>query len=412
MIGSTGEVFIQKSQLGGGSPMIRGFATNRVLIAVDGVRMNTAIFRSGNVQNIINVDPFTIESSEVLFGPGSVIYGSDAIGGVMNFKTREPQLALQKKPKASGNGVFRFSSAATELTGHADINVGFNKFAFVTSVTYSDFGDLKMGSHGPEEYLRSNICGESGHGGRDSRKQRLKKVQNPTSYSQINVMQKLRCKPSKHWDLNYTFHYSTTSSYGRYDRHLRERGGIPRYAEWKYGPQSWMMNLLDALHTEETVIYSQLNIRLAHQQFRESRISRGFQEVIRTTQEELVDAYSLNVDFRKNLGDKHQFFYGIESIYNDVFSSGEEESIETFQKVEVASRYPRSNWLSLGAYLTYRFKPVKQVTLQGGVRYNHFVLNSSSTQLCFRFRLPRQKSMTERLQVVLELYTIQQKLVN
>lgn len=376
MIASTGEVFVQKSQLGGGSPMIRGFATNRVLIAVDGVRMNTAIFRSGNVQNVINVDPFTIENSEVLFGPGSVIYGSDAIGGVMNFKTKEPQLSLEKKPKISGNGVFRFSSAGTELTGHADINVGFKKWAFVTSVSYSDFGDLKMGSYGPDEYLRPafveradtvDVVTEN----RDSR------LQNPTSYSQINVMQKLRVKPNKHWDINYTFHYSTTSSYGRYDRHLRERGGIPRYGEWKYGPQLWMMNLLDLLHTKETAIYSQFNIRLAHQQFEESRISRNYRSDIRTTQEELVHAYSLNIDLRKNLSEKHQFFYGLEGIFNDVYSSGEEDNIRSGAMNEVASRYPRSNWTSIGAYLTYRYKPVRKVTLQGGVRYNHFILNAN-----------------------------------
>lgn len=390
MIGSTGEVFIQKSQLGGGSPMIRGFATNRVLIAVDGVRMNTAIFRSGNVQNIINVDPFTVESSEVLFGPGSVIYGSDAIGGVMNFKTREPQLSLEKKPKASGNGVFRFSSAATELTGHADINVGFKKFAFVTSVTYSDFGDLKMGSHGPEEYLRPTYV-ERVDTVDVVQENRDSKVQNPTSYSQINVMQKLRYKPSKYFDLNYTFHYSTTSSFDRYDRHLRERGGIPRYAEWKYGPQSWMMNLLDLLYSKETPIYSQLNIRLAHQQFKESRISRGFQEVIRTTQEELVDAYSLNVDFRKNLGQNHQFFYGLESVYNDVFSFGREENIETSERNNVVSRYPKSSWVSVGAYLTYRLKPVEQITLQGGIRYSHFVLSSTFDTTLFSLPFTKAK---------------------
>jgi len=57
LIGISDEVFIQKSQLGGGSPMIRGFATNRVLIVVDGVRMNNAIYREGNIQNIISLDP-------------------------------------------------------------------------------------------------------------------------------------------------------------------------------------------------------------------------------------------------------------------------------------------------------------------------------------------------------------------
>lgn len=376
MIAATGEVFVQKSQLGGGSPMIRGFATNRVLIAVDGVRMNTAIFRSGNVQNVINVDPFTIESSEVLFGPGSVIYGSDAIGGVMNFKTREPQLSLEKKAKVSGNGVFRFSSAGTELTGHADVNVGFKKWAFVTSVSYSDFGDLKMGSFGPEEYLRPTFVERNDTVDVVS-ENRDPRIQNPTAYSQINVMQKLRVKPNKHWDINYTFHYSTTSPYARYDRHLQTRGGLPRYGQWSYGPQVWMMNLLDVLHTKETSMYSQLNIRFAHQQFEESRISRSYQTDVRKTQEELVHAYSLNIDLRKNLSEKHQFFYGLEGIFNDVFSSAEEEDIVTGARNQVAARYPRSNWSSIGVYLTYKYKPVRKVTLQGGIRYNHFILNSS-----------------------------------
>ena len=98
VLGLTGEVFIQKSQYGGGSPMIRGFATNRLLYSIDGVRMNTAIFRSGNIQNVISLDPFAIAGSEVLFGPGAVGYGSDAIGGVMAFSTLEPRLSGGESP--------------------------------------------------------------------------------------------------------------------------------------------------------------------------------------------------------------------------------------------------------------------------------------------------------------------------
>ncbi|MCO6484998.1 MAG: TonB-dependent receptor plug domain-containing protein, partial [Saprospiraceae bacterium] len=90
LLGASGEVFIQKSQQGGGSPMIRGFATNRLVYTVDGIRMNTAIFRAGNIQNVISLDPLSIRRTEVLFGPASVIYGSDAIGGVMCFLTLAP----------------------------------------------------------------------------------------------------------------------------------------------------------------------------------------------------------------------------------------------------------------------------------------------------------------------------------
>ena len=80
-------VTIQKSQLGGGSPIIRGFEANRVLLVVDGVRMNNAIYRSGHVQNSITVDPNALEIVEVVFGPSSTIYGSDALGGVVHSNT-------------------------------------------------------------------------------------------------------------------------------------------------------------------------------------------------------------------------------------------------------------------------------------------------------------------------------------
>ncbi|MCE2790170.1 MAG: TonB-dependent receptor plug domain-containing protein, partial [Saprospiraceae bacterium] len=98
-LGAGGRVFIQKSQQGGGSPMIRGFATNRLLYSVDGVRMNTAIFRSGNIQNVINLDGFALEKAEILFGPGAVMYGSDAIGGVMAFQTLQPVLSSEAGKK-------------------------------------------------------------------------------------------------------------------------------------------------------------------------------------------------------------------------------------------------------------------------------------------------------------------------
>ena len=122
LLSLSGKVYIQKSQQGGGSPMIRGFATNRLLYSVDGVRMNSAIFRGGNLQNVINLDPFVMESTEVLFGPGSVIYGSDAIGGVMSFQTLTPQLSLNDKPLITGKALARYSSANKEQTGHFNVN--------------------------------------------------------------------------------------------------------------------------------------------------------------------------------------------------------------------------------------------------------------------------------------------------
>ena len=88
---------VQKSQFGGGSPVIRGMESNRVLLVVDGVRMNNAIYRKGHLQNAITLSPNLLDKTEVVFGPSSVIYGSDALGGVIHYYTKTPKLSENKK---------------------------------------------------------------------------------------------------------------------------------------------------------------------------------------------------------------------------------------------------------------------------------------------------------------------------
>lgn len=375
LLNISGEVFIQKSQQGGGSPMIRGFATNRLLIAVDGIRMNTAIFRSGNLQNVISLDPFAIERAEVMFGPGSILYGSDAIGGVMSFYTLNPQFSLNESIFIKGNSSVRHSTANDEFTGHIDINLGWKNFAMITSITHTDYGDLKMGSVGPDEYLKpfyvKRINGEDKVFENED-----PELQTPTGYSQINLMQKLRYKPNENWNLSYGFHYSSTSNYDRYDRLIRTRNGLPRSAEWYYGPQRWMMNNLEITNQYNNSVYDDMTIRLAHQFFEESRVDRDFNDDIRRSRIEKVNAYSINFDFNKSFDQQHNIIYGLEFVYNDVTSTGTDENILTRDILPGPSRYPQSNWSSYAAYLTYQFKMSQNLLLQAGARYNYFNINA------------------------------------
>lgn len=216
LLGQSGEVFIQKSQQGGGSPMIRGFATNRLVIAVDGVRMNNAIFRSGNLQNIISIDPFSIESAEVMFGPGSVMYGSDAIGGVMSFQTLKPQFSVDGKTLTKGSAAARYASANNEFAGHFDINVGGKKWASLTSVSFNRYGDLKMGSHGTDDYLRTFTV-ERVDSMDVAKANSDPETQLNSGFTQTGIMQKIRFKPSEKWEFYYNFHMNTTSDYDRYE---------------------------------------------------------------------------------------------------------------------------------------------------------------------------------------------------
>ena len=376
LLGFSGNVFIQKSQQGGGSPMIRGFATNRLLYAIDGVRMNTAIFRAGNIQNVISLDSFATESAEILFGPGSVIYGSDAIGGVMAFQTLTPKFSgFDKQLSVNGNATLRHSTANAEKTGHFDLNVGSKKFASVTSVSYNDFGDLRMGSDGPEEYLKKlDVIREGGKDVIVVNKDSL--VQVPSGYSQLNLMQKFRFAVSENWDVQYAFHYSETSEYSRYDRHIRYRNGLPRYGEWKYGPQKWLMNQLTLTHNSTGGLYDQMSIRLAQQGFEESRIDRDINKSTRHIKTEKVGAYSLNMDFSKTISDHGKINYGIEGVINDVQSIGVDEDIVLNTTVPGATRYPQATWSSYAAYINYDHRFSDKVNVQIGSRYNQFVLNS------------------------------------
>lgn len=375
LLNVSGEVFIQKSQMGGGSPMIRGYAANRLLLTVDGIRMNTAIFRSGNLQNVISLDPYAIASTEVFFGPGSVIYGSDAIGGVMSFFTLKPSFSDTNKLKVNGQLDIRYSSANEEKTGHFNINLGWKKWALLSSFSYFNYDDLRMGKHGPDEYLRTFyvVRQDSMDVMKDNKDPRK---QFPTAYTQRNFMQKVRFRPSDQWDFNYAFHYSSSSDVPRYDRLVRTKDGEPRSAEWYYGPQVWMMNLVSIEHHAEHKIYDNWSLKAGWQHFEESRHDRDFNKDIRSHQEEKVEALSLNYDLKKDVRNNDQVFYGIEVVYNHVKSTGSEESITTKQQFSGPSRYPQSDWSSYAAYVNYNWHPSEKWLINGGMRYNQYILKA------------------------------------
>jgi hemoglobin/transferrin/lactoferrin receptor protein len=81
-------VLVQQTARGQASPFLRGLTGQQVLILIDGVRVNNAIFRAGPNQYFNLIDPGQVDHIEVLRGAQSTLWGSDAIGGVINIVTR------------------------------------------------------------------------------------------------------------------------------------------------------------------------------------------------------------------------------------------------------------------------------------------------------------------------------------
>ena len=396
LLENTGQIYMQKSQLGGGSPMIRGFSTNRLLITVDGVRMNNAIFRGGNIQNVISIDPFSIQNTEVTLGSGSVIYGSDAIGGVMSFYTQKPKLSNTDSLFFQSNAVVRYATANQEKTGHFDFNLGYKKWAFVTSASYSYFGDLRMGSHGPKDYLRPEFVLETNTG--DVVIQNSNPlVQKPTGYNQTNLMQKAHYQLDENLCFDIGLFYTTTSNYSRYDRLIRYKDDALRSAQWNYGPQKWFMSNIQITKLESnSSFYDKIKTTIAYQNFQESRIDRDFQSTIRNSTKEAVNAYSFNLDLEKSISSKTQFFYGTEYIYNKVKSIGNIQNTQTNTTVSAVSRYPNgATWQSLAAYTSVKYKPNTKLVFQSGLRFNHITSQADFTENNTFLNLPFNTSKNQ-----------------
>jgi len=138
-------IFVQETAPGHGSPYIRGFTSFRNLFLIDGIRLNNSVFRPGPNQYWNTVDPLSLGSLEVVKGPSSVLYGSDAIGGTVNARTRDPWIESGGRTLAASL-FYRYSSAESSNVGRAQVSGALSDdLAVVLGVGGKDFGTLEAG---------------------------------------------------------------------------------------------------------------------------------------------------------------------------------------------------------------------------------------------------------------------------
>jgi hemoglobin/transferrin/lactoferrin receptor protein len=390
MLELSGGVYIQKSQMGGGSPIIRGFEANRVLLVVDGVRMNNAIYRSGHLQNAITIDNAILERTDVIYGANSVIYGSDAIGGVVHFISKTPKFAKANDTinNIHANSYYRYSSVNNERTAHLDFNLGYKKIASLTSVTFSYFDDLQMGKSANSDYPDFGI--EKYYAATINNKDTMLRKNNiyeqkGTGYNQINILEKLKYKVSDKFHLTLNTQYSTSSDVPRYDQLTDYNGDKLKWAEWDYGPQNRFLTALSAQLLNKNKWFTEAEIIASFQKIDEDRINRRFNSSERITRNEDVNVFGLNADFHRKNSNLSEWFYGIETNYNNVSSSAFSQDIETQLKTDAQTRYPDggSTLSRAGAYLSYKNQFTEKATYSLGTRYSYSILKADFIDTTF-----------------------------
>jgi hemoglobin/transferrin/lactoferrin receptor protein len=382
LLASTAGVRVQKSQFGGGSPVLRGMEANRVLLVIDGVRMNNAIYRKGHLQSAITVSPLSLERTEVVFGPSSLMYGSDALGGVIHFYTQKPKPSKENAFNLSTYS--RYSSANQEITNQLSFEIIEDKWATYTSVSYSDFDDLRMGSnrsHGFEEWGLVPFYSENTrtYFSEFPTANGDPELQKNTGYNQLDILQKFVFDLEEDRELTFNFQYSESSDIPRFDRLTEYSGRELKFAEWSYGPQKRLLASAQLASEVNKSWMNSANFVFAYQHLEEERLQRKFGSLARSYRNEFVDVFSLNADFTAELKGNSFFQYGLEIITNGVASRSSGNIIEVSGNevvgvdgyFDVQTRYPDggSSYNNQAAYIDFKTQISEKSSFSAGMRY-------------------------------------------
>ena len=372
---NTGQVFVQKSQMGGGSPVLRGFEASRVLMVIDGVRMNNATYRAGHLQDIITIDPFILDRMEVNFGAGSTLYGSDALGGVLYFKTKDATLGeFSVKPSAT----VRYQSASNSVIGNVGLKVQSAKVGLLLSATRSQFGDLRSGSKNYSDWdtfgMLPRYVGQVN--GRDTvllndDPQRQK----GTGYAQTDLFAKIFTKTGKVEHM-VNLQKSMSDIIPRYDRMSQFNNGKPVYGRWDYAPQN--RNYLSYIAKRGSLDHN-TRLTLAQQRTEVARITRNFGAVMERIQRDAVRMRTVNLDRHDQLSASFTLNSGVEMVWNAVKSVGLNKNNSTLAETATKARYSDSGATtqmhSVFAQGIYKMAKTGTV-IQGGVRVSKYSLEA------------------------------------
>lgn len=338
LIGVTG-LWMQKTNHGGGSPFIRGLTGNQSLIMIDGIRLNNSTFRYGPNQYLNTINSLFIDRVEVLRGNGSVQYGSDALGGVLQILTKSPHLSSKEYYHITAEG--KYMSDDMEKTSALEFEYGSEQFGVYASGSYSDYGDIKAG-------------GDLG-------------FETSSAYKEFSGNIKLLTKLNDNLYLTGTYQILRQDDVGRYDQ-VAQRG----FEYYKFDPQVRHLAFLRGEYNTNGPIESLIRVTASYQNSDETRIYKKSGSSIENTDIDIVDVYGLNLEYISKIQRNWNVSAGVDVYYDKVsksittthdFANGTDSSSRGLYPAGADSR-------NISLYMLNKLK-FSNLILTGGLRYNN-----------------------------------------
>lgn len=348
LMGTTG-VFVQKTNHGGGSPFVRGLTGNQTLILVDGIRLNNSTFRYGPNQYLNTIDVYTINRIEVAKGTGSVQYGTDAIGGVVQVITKDPVFAGDK-PVFNGTAIGKYMTGNMEKTIRGEAGYSGKKFAFIGGISYRDFGDLI--------------------GGDTTGKQKF------SGYNEWSFDAKAKWLLKENIQLTLANQFLQQQNVPVYHKIKLED-----FAVNEMDPQQRMLNYARLNMKSKARWFSETEITLSWQQTIEGRDSRKNGSTVLRREKDDVNTLGLTADVLSQFSNYWTANSGLEFYHDKIGSTRNDISTQNGTHSFKRGLYPDdSRYGNYSLYSLHHFTYKKWI-LDAGLRFNTFSIRINDTSL-------------------------------
>jgi outer membrane receptor protein involved in Fe transport len=341
-------LFIQKTNHGGGSPFIRGLTGNQTLTLIDGIRLNNATFRYGPNQYLNTIDLFSLDRIEVVKGSGSVQYGSDAIGGVIQIFTKEPRLS--DRPMLSGQVLGKYMTGNMEKSLRGELNYSDQRFAVLGGYSYKRFGDLWGG----------DTTGR----------------QSPSGYEENAFDIKMKYMLPRNWMLKAA-HQTLVQT----DVPVYHKIRLENYAINKMDPQTRNLSYLNLEKISSNPLFARVLFTVSNQHTRETRIMQKNGSNAKKDEQDRVNTNGISVDISSRSGENWSANTGAEFYFDKINSFRKETEIPSQHAKLLRGLYPDdSKYASLSFYSLHHVR-LENWILEAGARFNYFQVTVFDTTL-------------------------------
>lgn len=351
-------VFVQQTGAGGGTPIVRGLIGNRVLYLVDGIRINNGRLFGGPNPFFNQIDIGSVEEIEVLRGPGSVQYGSDAIGGIFHFKTKTLNL-FPEKLEYGGKVSGQYRTVDQSRLGHLELYAAQKRVNLFIGGTLARTSDSQGGnSQGTIDF---------------------------TSYKSRGLFGKAQFKVADGHVLTLAFLQNIRADVDRHDQSSRNQpSGLPRFSSPL--EKRDLIYLRDEINDVSSVI-SRFEPYVYYQGVvRESEFTSESATQIRTderaSREKTVGFGALAAtDFTDELRLVYGFDVRLEEFNDRTTRSTLTKATGAITTAERAPRQPDGRYDVEDVYAFLDWRPSESLRLTAGARYETAHINSTPEPL-------------------------------